>query len=181
MTSEGDGEYAFYRNILEEPDFPWNRLLFSSSSNPNSIASVLEQQFGSTTEFRIDDAFCIHYNMSQEDTTCAKHTDPSDVTLNMCLDCSEDIQGSEIIFYNAYPLLVDHHHSSSSTDSCTTNNLIFAVRPQPGYATLHWGYHPHQTLPLQRGERTNIVVTFCYKDKSKSTVSSRTCYAPDCS
>jgi hypothetical protein len=69
---------------------------------------------------------------------------------------------------------------SNSHQYSLENNNIFAVKTHPGYATLHWGYHPHQTLPLLRGERTNIVVTFCYKDKQKSTVSSRACYAPDC-
>ena len=146
-----------------------------------TVASILEEQFGSaSTEFQIDDAFCIHYDMSQQDTTCSKHTDPSDVTLNMCFHCSEDIRGSEVLFFNTYPLARNKNmESSDQNDSMETIN-IFAVKPQPGYATLHWGYHSHQTLPLLRGERTNIVVTFCYKDKQKSTVSSRTCYAPDC-
>ena len=36
MAGEGDGEYAFYRNILEEPDFPFHAILSSTSRNPKT-------------------------------------------------------------------------------------------------------------------------------------------------
>lgn len=37
----------------------------------------------------------IHY-----DTTVAKHTDPSDITVNLCLNRSEDVIGSKVIYTN---------------------------------------------------------------------------------
>jgi len=182
MTSE-DGEYAFYRNIIDEPDFPFDRLLDSPKSE---IVSTIQTYFLAEEEkkdrnsasniLRIDDAFCINYNMSQDDTRCSKHTDPSDITVNMCLECSNDIQGSQVLFYGTQQL---KGVEAESDDKVGDENFVFLVRPKPGYATIHWGHHPHQTLPLTRGERTNIVVTFCYKDRSKSTALSRTCYATD--
>merc|ERR1712071_685883 len=76
FTSEGDNEYAFYRNILDDPDFPFGDILDSS------IGDAIKKYFGENVkdlhkDLRLDDAFCIHYNMSQKDTTCAKHRDPS--------------------------------------------------------------------------------------------------------
>lgn len=55
---------------------------------------------------RLDDAFGLHYNMQQSDTTGALHTDPSDITINICLHASEDIQGSHVVF---------HHHDHGLT------------------------------------------------------------------
>ena len=182
LTAE-DGEYAFYRNIMDETEFPFDRLLDSSQSQ---VAAIIQKHFlaedgnresnGASDILRIDDAFCINYNMSQDDTRCAKHTDPSDITLNMCLECLDEIEGSQVLFYGTQEL---YNVARGSEGKVGDESFLFLVRPVPGYATVHWGHHPHQTVPLKRGERTNIVVTFCYKDKSKSTALLRTCYATD--
>ena len=184
-----DGEYAFYRNIVEEPNFPFDRLLakgeianmlhryfllLPNNSTTTTTTTTNNNDTSSTADdiLRMDDAFCIHYNTSQNDTRCAKHTDPSDITLNMCLQCTENMEGSQVLFYGTCQL-----HGITTSEQVPR---VFAVRQKPGYATLHWGHHPHQTLPLRKGKRTNIVVTYCYKEKTKSTFRSRTCYAPDC-
>ena len=60
-----DGEYAFYRNIRDEPDFPFARIL-------NTLKPTLKKYFeirNVEEELRLDDAFCIHYNTDQYDTT----------------------------------------------------------------------------------------------------------------
>ena len=44
----------------------------------------------------------------------------------------------------------------------------FLVDTKLGWCTIHYGSHPHETTALEEGERTNIVLTFVYKDKSKS-------------
>lgn len=167
MAGEGDGEYVFYRNIMEEPVFPFDAILRSS------IGDAIVEHFGlgSLDEVRLHDAFCIHYNAAdQSDTSGAKHTDPSDLTVNMCLERSDDAQGSHVRFYGIKPL------GKGERDS-TKDPLSFLVRQDAGYATIHWGSHLHETTPLLSGTRTNVVLTFWYTDPKRSDVASRNCYS----
>lgn len=73
---EADSEYAFYRNVLDEPGFPLTKIL------TEAIEKAVIQYFGVSNieSLRLDDAFCVHYNSQQLDTTGAKHMDPSDIT-----------------------------------------------------------------------------------------------------
>jgi hypothetical protein len=164
ITFEGDSHYAFYRNIQDEPDFPFSVIL-------NHVAGALQNYFdvNSLEELRMDDAFCVHYNTSQKDSSGAKHTDPSDITINMCLETSDDIEGSQVKFYGTKNL---HDLPPLKDDSASA----FLVKQRPGYATIHWGDHPHETLPIKRGRRTNIIMTLMFKDKSRSQAANRTCY-----
>lgn len=158
-----DGEYAFYRNIMEEPDFPFDAILQESD-----IGKAIARHFCALEEIRLDDAFCIHYNMEQDDTSGAKHTDPSDITVNMCLEKTADMQGSEVLFYGTNSL------NDEVADPTIEN---FLVDQEPGFATIHWGAHPHETMTLRGGRRTNIVLTYCYRDSNKSEAHKRTCYS----
>jgi hypothetical protein len=166
MAAQGDAEYSFYRSILDDPDFPFDFILDEDSE----IGKTILRHFNVTKldEIRLDDAFCVHYNMDQEDSTGAKHMDPSDITVNMCLERTEGVEGSEVMFYGSKTL--------QNVERDKDESFKFLVQQVAGYATIHWGSHPHQTMALQRGKRTNIVITYCYKDSSKSDVSSRTCY-----
>lgn len=181
MTAEGDGEYAFYRNILEEPDFPFDSVL------QGAIGEALLKYFNVSSlaeEIKLDDAFCIHYNMDQKDTRGAKHMDPSDITVNLCLEKSDDCHGSQVLFYGTKVLQgvmgVSSHDDDDDDDNADGKDVDgkfrFLVNQEPGYATLHWGNHPHETTALQQGTRTNIVLTYCYTDASKSDVATRACY-----
>lgn len=162
-----DGEYALYRNIMDESGFPFENILESE------IGKVILHNFrvNSFDEIRLDDAFCVHYNMSQQDTTGAKHTDPSDITVNMCIENSKDTKGSQVLFHGRQSLEKVRQGDEAAPDK-------FLVEQLPGYATIHWGIHPHETTALRRGRRTNIVLTYCYTDPNKSDVESRTCYTP---
>jgi len=180
-----DNEYAFYRNILEdEPDFPFDDVLHSA------IGSAIQRYFGIEDvkkEIRLDDAFCVHYNTEQCDTTCAKHVDPSDITVNLCLEKSEDVKGSMVMFYGTQKLHDLHveevhgddddgeHHQEKEEENGTSTT--FLVDQKEGYATIHWGNHPHEVTPLEAGKRTNVILTYCYTDKSRSDVATRCCYA----
>jgi hypothetical protein len=201
MTFEGDGEFAYYRSILDESasDYPFlNPDLFLQSQA--EMGKVLQKHFlglasSSTLSeiLRMDDAFCIHYDSStQQDTSGAKHVDPSDITINLCLDKSDGIQDSHVIFFGTQPLIeVDCIQSSmqkfphtlqlpstsyqqnngckESSLSMHQNDVKFAVEQRPGFATLHWGRHPHETMAVRgKGTRTNIVLTFCYKNAFKN-------------
>jgi hypothetical protein len=111
--------------------------------------------------------------MEQGDTTGAKHTDPSDITVNMCLLKSDDVLGSQVKFYGVEHLQNAVEEADSGISSPPKE---FLVDQEAGYATIHWGHHPHETMPLRRGVRTNIVLTYCYRDPARSDVGNRACY-----
>lgn len=246
---EGDGEYAFYRNILDEPEFPFDAILGNTNTGGLSeIGKAILRHFpilpgtiepAPTTpstvspdtdlcgilsqEIRLDDAFCVHYNMNQDDTSGAKHVDPSDITINMCLQKSGDARGSYVLFHGTKQLESQEFqefkrrtegveksepgsaagsirvHKVSAKDIGTTNrnnnnadddNLRapfavptpppreerFLVPQVPGYAIIHFGDHPHETTPLRRGNRTNVVLTYLYTDSTRSDAATRSCY-----
>ena len=233
---EGDGEYSFYRNIMDEPDFPFDMLLFEEvkqkkqlqqqQESPSSSSKVLQElsDIGKamiryfpiitqrqqehkdqqnlvkylSEELQLDDAFCVHYNMDQEDTTGKKHIDPSDITINMCLQKSDETEGSYVLFYGMKKLLnvvddVDNDKekeeeevqnnidddADNDNDSDKKNRIHdnrFYVSQKPGYATIHFGDHTHETTALHHGSRTNIILTYVYTDPNRSDVATRTCY-----
>ena len=169
MAGEGDGEYAFYRSILDEPDFPFATILTASEIGDCIIRHFKIQ---SLDEIRLDDAFCVHYNnLTQDDTSGAKHIDPSDITVNMCLEKTELVEDSHVLFYGTQ-VLEDIEHKEQDA------SFQFLVEQVPGYATIHWGHHPHETTCMtgEGGRRTNIVLTYCYCDSSRSDVAKRSCY-----
>lgn len=169
VAGEGDGEYAFYRNILEEPDFPFSAILESD------IGAAMIEHFGmdSLEEVELNDAFCVHYDTeTQQDTSGARHTDPSDITVNLCLAKSKDCVESHVKFYGTQPL-----QSKSKYDYTDRPGYNFAVRQDAGYATVHWGAHCHETMAMKRGQRTNIVLTYWYKDPKRCQALKRTCYS----
>lgn len=178
---EGDGEYAFYRNIMDEPDFPFDCLLRADSEIGNAILRHFPLE--RLSEIRLDDAFCVHYNMDQNDTTGKKHTDPSDITVNICLQKSDDTKGSHVLFYGTRKLLNVNDHVQDSSDPSDddsqklgTPSGRFLVRQEPGYATIHYGDHSHETTVLLQGSRTNVVATYWYTNTNRSDVATRTCY-----
>jgi hypothetical protein len=172
MLGQGDGEYAFYRNIMEEPDFPFDLILDASFE----IGRAILKHFAvsSTDELRLDDSFCVHYNTEQDDTTGAKHMDPSDITVNLCLEKTKDTIGSHVLFYGTKQLL--EVENGDIKNDAETVPARFYVSQDPGYATIHFGDHPHETTALERGKRTNIVLTYCYKDPNRSAAQMRACY-----
>lgn len=176
MAAQGDGEYAFYRNIMEEPElgFPLDKIL----ALPTLLQQSLQQYFGiiAQEELRLDDAFCVHYNNTQSDTSGAKHMDPSDVTINMCIEKTVDVEGSHVLFHGTKSLPgVDNNNETTKKEK--EEDFRFLVPQEEGFATIHYGSHPHETTPLlQGGRRTNIILTYCYVDESKSDVNKRSCY-----
>jgi hypothetical protein len=194
LAAQGDNEYAFYRNILGEPDFPFDDILrkslvgeamkrhFSISIAP---AGVDDGDNDDDDDIRLDDAFCIHYNTSQEDSSGARHMDPCDITVNICLQASRDMQGSQVMFYGKQTLSNIPTTLNCPAQKTTAEEEVadessgfsFLVEQIPGTATIHWGHHPHQTLPITAGKRTNVVMTYIYSDPSrKSDATTRTCY-----
>jgi hypothetical protein len=177
LQFEGDGEYAFYRNIMDEEEFPFDSMVRNSTAIGRAILQNFPVQ--DLSELRLDDAFCVHYNMDQHDTSGAKHKDPSDITINMCLHKSKDTEGSYVLFYGTKKLSSTPIRNNEANDDDKPQPPLFdrfLVNQKPGYATIHFGDHLHETTPLVRGSRTNIVLTYWYTDTSRSDVATRTCY-----
>jgi len=255
---EGDGEYAFYRNILDEPEFPFDVILGGNNCGEEDLeepvpggndGTAILSEIGSSIlnhfpvlptgakslelgaenendprkilskELQLDDAFCVHYNMDQDDTTGAKHVDPSDITVNMCLHKSKDGKGSYVLFHGTKTLenrtsakltnngtdSTENNNGTVVGDDCTTKEKYAAPSPirtreqttddgdeaaapisvkedrflvpqRQGYATIHFGDHPHETTPLRCGSRTNIILTYIYTDPTRSDATTRSCY-----
>lgn len=157
-----DGEYAQYRNVVEDPDFPLAAIVAC-------LEPVLASRFGRDPgSLALDDAFVIHYAMHHSDTTVKKHTDPSDITVNLCLDQSPDFRGSQIVFYGTRHLVGPIQLCSSGVGDCDcmrpVDDAAFCVATRRHHAMVHFGAHPHETLPLEAGTRTNCVLTFRYKE-----------------
>ena len=253
LLGQGDGEYAFYRNIMDEPEFPFDLILdanfeigrailkhFPISSfdelrldnsfcvhynadqedttgakhmDPSDITvnlclektndtvgshvlffgTILDANFeigrailkhfpiSSFDELRLDNSFCVHYNADQEDTTGAKHMDPSDITVNLCLEKTNDTVGSHVLFFGTKQLFleVEHdeefRHKYEDAHTMIRSQHHFYGCQKPGTATIHLGNHLHETIALKRGKRTNIVLTYCYKDPKRSGAQMRSC------
>lgn len=176
LTAVGDGESAFYRNILDEPDFPFESIVGEGSKIGNAIMKHFD--VANLNEIRLDDAFCVHYNTEQDDTSGARHMDPSDITVNMCLENMEETEGSQVMFHGTKQLKNDTTTTTArkNDEDDQDENFRFMVPQEAGFATIHWGSHSHETLPLHRGRRTNVILTYCFKDPARSDVSMRTCY-----
>jgi hypothetical protein len=216
LADQGDGEYAFYRNILQEKpplDFPFDDILRKSQVgaamkrhfNISTIASHLDENHHDVDDIRLDDAFCVHYNTLQQDSSGARHMDPCDITVNICLQASDDMQGSQVQFHGKQAVLsnvaatptlncpADTSQDNKAKDTtkeveeekddesaADADGFSFLVQQIPGTATIHWGHHPHQTLPITAGTRTNVVMTYCYSDTTsrgvRSDATTRTCH-----
>jgi hypothetical protein len=70
----------------------------------------------------------------------------------------------------------NHRRRRRRPEVVVDHNEKFLVEQIPGYATIHFGHHPHETTPLQQGSHTNIIFTYWYTDPTKSDVATRTCY-----
>jgi len=88
-------------------------------------------------------AFSIRYSAGG-DLHLAEHRDASVVTFNANVDPHEDALG----------------YGGSELEFVDENNPMLRrrMRFEPGYAIIHKGGHRHQTLPLEYGERNNLVV-----------------------
>lgn len=170
IAAAEDGEFPFYRNIMEEQDFPFDEILLDSE-----ICKAMTRYFeihSPKDDIRLDDAFCIQYNVEQHDTTGARHTDPSDITINMCMEKTNDAKGSHVLFHGTMPLEKDHDETVPRRQQLEK----FLVNQEPGFATIHWGAHPHETTALECGSRTNVILTYCYRDENESQAHKRSCY-----
>ena len=178
MAAE-DGEYAFYKNLKEDVEIVDGIV----KTITERCKGPIERHFVDKMEdIVLDDVFCINYTMEHADSRVQRHKDPSDITVNINLERSEDMEGSQVLFYGTKRLkgvgVEGGVRENVQQEEENVENVEvegggederFKVDTKLGCVTIHRGDHPHEVTSLSKGERTNIVMTFVYVDKSKSS------------
>lgn len=85
-------------------------------------------------------------NFVGRDENFKRHVDKYAVTLNVCLRCTADVQGSGVFFF----------------DDDTTEDVAYLHHHEVGLAVLHSSKNWHQTEPLRAGERGSLIMWFAH-------------------
>jgi hypothetical protein len=136
-TDTVDGSVAiqefqrFYHELVDDYIRPIGRMVFSEYVGRGDD----EESY----------AFTIRYK-SGEDLALGEHSDASIVTLNVNLNADLDgsYSGSQVYFLD----------DEDGITAGRRHNLTF----EPGVALLHLGQTRHAALPIEEGERTNLVI-----------------------
>jgi len=97
---------------------------------------------------KLHGGFVINYS-SYMNKSLQLHTDDSDITINLCLQT--DCEGTQVRF---------HGHRSTKIYKPDYWAGEVDITPQKLWALVHEGQHQHETLPVQSGERWNVVLWF---------------------
>jgi len=97
-------------------------------------------------------AFLTRNHVARDENSKFKvHCDKSDLTFNICLQASEDMEGSTVGFYS--------DPSGVPTGSVPTEvDRVFTYRHSVGHAIMHDGRQWHKTDPITRGTRSSLIV-----------------------
>jgi hypothetical protein len=144
----------FYTEFLDDYIRPLGRHFYPSYIHPDSNTDDDESY-----------AFTIRYKAG-EDVQLKEHTDASLYTININLNTDDDVDnddngastydGSRVYFVTEEEEKDDDDDTDerTRTRNTTTTTMAFA----PGSAVLHLGQIRHGTMPLTKGERTNLVI-----------------------
>ncbi|KAL3928405.1 MAG: hypothetical protein SGBAC_012668 [Bacillariaceae sp.] len=91
----------------------------------------------------------------KRDVKLKEHSDASVVTININLNLPGEAEydGSQLLF-------LDEDPAGSSPEQAQRHKLEF----QPGMAVIHRGLHRHQALPIEKGERHQLIIWLFGKD-----------------
>jgi hypothetical protein len=70
----------------------------------------------------------------------------------------------------------NNNNNISIINNGGSQGLNYLVTSRIGFATIHWGKHPHLVTPLEKGIRTNVIMTMCFVDKNKSKAMKTDCF-----
>merc|ERR1712194_715631 len=88
------------------------------------------------------------------------HRDDSDVTLNICLERSDDLQGTEVVFHGTEDL--NGPKLNTTPSFMPYDELKSSVNVPQGWVAIHRGCHVHETAPLRQGYRLSVICWFKY-------------------
>lgn len=106
-----------------------------------SCADIIMQQFDrDINKMRLYGGFIINYgDKYSSNRKLTKHKDDSSITINYCL--KSECTGNEVLFYK-------------------TSRHRIPVIAKSGWAIIHDGDYVHETMPIESGQRWNIVLWF---------------------
>lgn len=92
-----------------------------------------------------------NYVSRDENTKFKVHCDKSDLTFNICLQASDEMEGSTVGFYS--------DPSGVPGGTVPTNaDRVYTYRHQVGHAVMHDGRQWHKTDPITCGTRSSLIV-----------------------
>ena len=144
-----------------ETDFPVIPIL-------HSLRHKIRLHFGlDTGDLRVRAAFSVHYAMDPDaNRKLKKHTDDSLLTLNLCVH-SDDVVGNQVRFFGTKAIATNGGGKARPTGFAAAAPPFVDVPIIDTRVCLHWGAHPHETQPLRKGERWNIIMWFVHKDTGR--------------
>ena len=151
VAAQDDDGQPHSNDLLDNEDFPFAAIVAR-------CRDTLRMYVEDPDELELYDAFTLHYDERQSNTTFNRHRDPSHVTVNVCLNA--DCEGSEIEFFGSEKLIGSSTTSADETPDLTAR---FYVTMRSGTALIHYGRHLHQTRPLTRGTRSQAVLYYSRK------------------
>jgi len=102
-------------------------------------------------ELEVYHAFLTRNHVHRDENANFKvHCDKSDITLNICLEASDDLVGSTVGFYNNNP--------SDLGQVPTEEDRVYTHQHRVGHAVLHTGRQWHKTDPIVCGTRSSLIV-----------------------
>lgn len=116
------------------------------------LSELLNHHFGlEPASLELFTAFAVYYaTQGFCNNSLELHTDNSYLTVNLCL--LSESTGSAVCFDGSKPLEGRPRRKQESQQS--------KVDIPAAWVLLHWGNHPHQTLPIETGERWNVIMWF---------------------
>jgi hypothetical protein len=93
-----------------------------------------------------------HGSVAFEQATFKLHCDKSDLTFNVCLHATEDLQGSSVGFYRPAD------EESPGGDEDEEARRVLTYTHSVGRCVMHSGRTWHKTDELVRGERASLII-----------------------
>jgi hypothetical protein len=127
----------------------------------HEAGDFIREYFGMSPEnLDIHACFAVAYS-KDANTKLRLHVDDSDVTLNICLEKSDDLKGTDVVFHGSEAL--------SSLPKLNFGSLVgpvdqlrTSINVPAGWVAIHRGRHAHETTSLQQGSRLSVICWFKY-------------------
>lgn len=86
------------------------------------------------------------------------HRDKSAITINLCLEKTPDVRGSQVLFF---------HPPNAGQEQPGEEQLALTLEHQVGQVAIHTGQHWHRTVPIEAGERASLIIWADLKEEKE--------------
>lgn len=157
LAADLSGERA---NTLHRSPVDVRRVGFPVEGILQESNGLIREHFGmSSGDLEVHACFAVLYS-PEANQILKLHRDDSDVTLNICLERSDDLEGTEVVFHGTEGLKhpkLNHTPTFMPYDKAKT-----LVNVPKGWVAIHRGCHAHETTPLRQGHRLSVICWFKY-------------------